>query len=119
MVDTLARIQGALESAGVVFIPADHIGGPGVRLREAPAERAKRRRQGECTRRFTSLWREFWLNVQRPTNLEALQLPEFASTHLRARRPPAKSAALILVTNNEKEFKRIAGLKVQNWAKPN
>jgi hypothetical protein len=59
---------------------------------------------------FTSLWREFWL---------ALQLPEIASTHLRARRPPAKSAALILVTNNEKEFKRIAGLKVQNWAKPN
>jgi tRNA(fMet)-specific endonuclease VapC len=31
----------------------------------------------------------------------------------------AKAAALTLVTNNEKEFKRIAGLKVQNWAKPN
>jgi len=29
----------------------------------------------------------------------------------------AKSAALILVTNNEREFKRISGLKVQNWAK--
>ncbi len=29
----------------------------------------------------------------------------------------AKTAALILVTNNEREFKRIAGLKVQNWAK--
>jgi transcriptional regulator with XRE-family HTH domain len=44
MVDTLARIQDALESAGVVFIPADHTGGPGVRLREAPASKAKRRR---------------------------------------------------------------------------
>ena len=29
----------------------------------------------------------------------------------------AKTAALILVTKNEREFKRIAGLKVQNWAK--
>ena len=29
----------------------------------------------------------------------------------------AKAAALTLVTNNEKEFRRIAGLKVQNWAK--
>ena len=27
----------------------------------------------------------------------------------------AKSAALTLVTNNEREFKRVSGLKVQNW----
>jgi tRNA(fMet)-specific endonuclease VapC len=31
----------------------------------------------------------------------------------------AKAAALTLVTNNEKEFRRISGLKVQNWAKRN
>ena len=29
----------------------------------------------------------------------------------------AKAAGLTLVTNNEKEFRRIPGLKVQNWAK--
>lgn len=29
----------------------------------------------------------------------------------------AMAAGLVLVTNNEKEFRRIAGLKVQNWAK--
>jgi len=28
----------------------------------------------------------------------------------------AKAAGLILVSNNEREFKRISGLKVQNWA---
>ena len=27
----------------------------------------------------------------------------------------ARSAGLTLVTNNEREFKRVAGLKVQNW----
>lgn len=27
----------------------------------------------------------------------------------------AKAASLVLVTNNEKEFKRVPGLKVQNW----
>jgi predicted nucleic acid-binding protein len=27
----------------------------------------------------------------------------------------AKAADLILVTNNEREFKRVAGLKIQNW----
>ena len=31
----------------------------------------------------------------------------------------AKAAVLTLVTNNEKEFRRIAGLKVQNWVKQN
>jgi tRNA(fMet)-specific endonuclease VapC len=29
----------------------------------------------------------------------------------------AKAAGLILVTNNEREFRRVPGLKVQNWAK--
>lgn len=28
-----------------------------------------------------------------------------------------KSLALTLVTNNEKEFKRVTGLKIENWAK--
>lgn len=28
----------------------------------------------------------------------------------------AKATALILVTNNESEFKRVPGLKVENWA---
>lgn len=28
----------------------------------------------------------------------------------------AKAAGLILVTNNEREFRRVSGLKVQNWA---
>ena len=28
----------------------------------------------------------------------------------------AKAAGLILVSNNEREFKRISGLKLQNWA---
>jgi tRNA(fMet)-specific endonuclease VapC len=28
----------------------------------------------------------------------------------------AKAAGLIVVTNNEREFKRVQGLKVQNWA---
>ena len=33
-VDTLGRIQDVLERAGVIFVPADEAGGPGVRLRE-------------------------------------------------------------------------------------
>ena len=41
---TLWKLQTALENAGVVFIPADHAGGPGVRLREAPSSKVKRRR---------------------------------------------------------------------------
>lgn len=28
----------------------------------------------------------------------------------------AKAAGLVLVTNNEREFNRVSGLKVQNWA---
>jgi transcriptional regulator with XRE-family HTH domain len=44
MVDTLGRMQDALERAGIVFISADQAGGPGVRLREAPASKAKRKR---------------------------------------------------------------------------
>lgn len=28
----------------------------------------------------------------------------------------ARAAGLVLVTNNEREFKRVPGLKVQNWA---
>ena len=33
-VSTLAKIQAALEEEGIVFIPRDEHGGPGVRLRE-------------------------------------------------------------------------------------
>jgi tRNA(fMet)-specific endonuclease VapC len=29
----------------------------------------------------------------------------------------AKAAELVLVTNNEREFRRIKGLKIQNWTK--
>ena len=29
----------------------------------------------------------------------------------------AKAAKLILVTNNEREFRRVSGLEIQNWAK--
>jgi tRNA(fMet)-specific endonuclease VapC len=29
----------------------------------------------------------------------------------------AKAHGLVLVTNNEKEFKRVKGLRVENWAK--
>jgi transcriptional regulator with XRE-family HTH domain len=43
MVETLGRMQNALERGGVVFISADNTGGPGVRLREAPVSKAKRR----------------------------------------------------------------------------
>jgi len=28
-----------------------------------------------------------------------------------------RSAALTLVTNNEREFRRVPGLKIENWAK--
>jgi len=29
----------------------------------------------------------------------------------------ARAAALVLVSNNEREFRRVPGLKVENWAK--
>jgi transcriptional regulator with XRE-family HTH domain len=44
MVDTLVRIQETLETAGVVFISADQQGGPGVRLRDVPQSKVKRKR---------------------------------------------------------------------------
>ena len=33
-VNTLGQIQDVLERAGIIFVPADEAGGPGVRLRE-------------------------------------------------------------------------------------
>ena len=33
-VDTLSQMQNVLERAGIIFVPADEYGGPGVRLRE-------------------------------------------------------------------------------------
>jgi transcriptional regulator with XRE-family HTH domain len=33
-VDTLRQIEDVLERAGIIFVPADDHGGPGVRLRE-------------------------------------------------------------------------------------
>ena len=44
MVETLTRIQETLETAGIVFISADQQGGPGVRLRDVPPSKSKRRR---------------------------------------------------------------------------
>jgi transcriptional regulator with XRE-family HTH domain len=35
---TLRQIQAALEKAGVIFIPADSVAGPGIRLRKAPTD---------------------------------------------------------------------------------
>jgi transcriptional regulator with XRE-family HTH domain len=45
LVETLTQMQSALEKAGIVFIPADEHGGPGVRLRDAPRTNAKRKRR--------------------------------------------------------------------------
>ena len=42
-IEVVWKIQTALEGAGVVFIPGDQTGGPGVRLREVPSTKAKRR----------------------------------------------------------------------------
>jgi len=33
-VDTVGQIQDVLERAGIIFVPADEAGGPGVRLKE-------------------------------------------------------------------------------------
>ena len=44
MVETLARVQETLETAGIVFISADQHGGPGVRLRDVPPSKGKRKR---------------------------------------------------------------------------
>ena len=44
MVETLVRIQETLEKAGIVFISADEHGGPGVRLRDVPPSKGKRKR---------------------------------------------------------------------------
>jgi transcriptional regulator with XRE-family HTH domain len=40
--ETLWKIQSALESAGVEFIPADETKGPGVRLKHSRAKESKR-----------------------------------------------------------------------------
>ena len=42
LLDTLWKIQTALESAGVEFIPADETKGPGVRLKHRTTKRAER-----------------------------------------------------------------------------
>ena len=44
-VRTLWKIQTALERAGVEFIPADEHKGPGVRLKNSPGMRPKRKRK--------------------------------------------------------------------------
>jgi predicted transcriptional regulator len=42
--DTLWKIQRALEEAGVEFIPAEAGRGPGVRLRDVPPSKGRRKR---------------------------------------------------------------------------
>ena len=67
--------------------------------------------------------------------LRVLPLPEDAARHYGALRAQleaggqiignndlwiaahALAASLILVTNNEREFRRVSGLEIQNWAK--
>jgi transcriptional regulator with XRE-family HTH domain len=44
MVETLIQIQSALERAGIVFLAADQQGGPGVRLRDVPPSKSRRKR---------------------------------------------------------------------------
>ena len=39
-VDTLGQIQDVLERAGIIFVPADETGGPGVRLSEPKRQTA-------------------------------------------------------------------------------
>ena len=47
MVETVARIQSALENAGMIFIAAYQTGGPGVRFRENPIDRPRRKRSNK------------------------------------------------------------------------
>ena len=42
MVETVIHIQTALENAGIVFIPQDENGGPGVRLRQSPPKKTRK-----------------------------------------------------------------------------
>jgi hypothetical protein len=56
MVETLVRMQTALESVGVVFIPQHRRSW--VRLREAPAAKAKRSRSG-AQKKTSFLYRGF------------------------------------------------------------
>jgi transcriptional regulator with XRE-family HTH domain len=44
LVETLVQIQETLEQAGIVFISPDERGGPGVRLRDLPTKKKKRKR---------------------------------------------------------------------------
>jgi transcriptional regulator with XRE-family HTH domain len=41
-VDTLGQIQYVLEKAGITFIPADEVGGPGVRLKLSTSDRGQK-----------------------------------------------------------------------------
>jgi transcriptional regulator with XRE-family HTH domain len=45
--ETVWKIQTALEAAGVEFIPADELKGPGVRLRHPGRAKAGRRKRGQ------------------------------------------------------------------------
>ena len=47
MADTLQLMQEALEDAGITFIPADEMAGPGVRLTEMGKRRQPSRRSGK------------------------------------------------------------------------
>ena len=71
----------------------------------------------------------------RPEGVPALELPAEAAEHygeiravLQRKGAPigpndlwiaahARAAGLVLVSNNEREFKRVPGLKVENWAR--
>ena len=44
MAETLVQIQETLEGAGIIFIWADNQAGPGIRLRDIPPKKKKRKR---------------------------------------------------------------------------
>ena len=48
LAETLQLMQETLEKAGVEFIPADEIKGPGVRLKQAGKPKPKRRTRGSA-----------------------------------------------------------------------